>query len=236
MGCCCVKSYTQERTTKYDEIKQSLKTGDIVLFSGMSPMSNIVKCSSSSQWSHIGMVVRLGNSEDRLKIRDPDGLYLWHSNSDSIDCLPDVISGVPKTGCQLSTLGKAIRCYTGTCVLRQLSDPFYDDQGLVKEFIFKEAHKNYEKNTCELFLSVYDGPCGRNKKNTEYYFCSELVAQTYMVMGLLKDQEYGIPSNEYLPRDFSEDSVLELLSNYTLLEEFMLLPPSYKKAHSCDGF
>ena len=68
------------------------------------------------------------------------------------------------------------------------------------EFLKETSKKPYEKKLSESLLSTYDGPGGENKENKSSYFCSELVADTMIKMGLLSE---GNITNEFVPKDFA---------------------------------
>jgi hypothetical protein len=53
---------------------------------------------------------------------------------------------------------------------------------------------------------------------SQTYFCSELIATFYKVMGILP---HHVPSSRYLPKDFAEPS-LQLLNEATLMPERQL--------------
>lgn len=44
-------------SVKYNEVKDQLKTGDLILFHGMSNSSKLNEILSGSEWSHVGMVI-----------------------------------------------------------------------------------------------------------------------------------------------------------------------------------
>jgi hypothetical protein len=57
----------------YDSIRNTLKTGDVVIFSGKSAVSNFIKLFSGGKWSHVGMVLRLKELDDAV--------LLWESTT-----------------------------------------------------------------------------------------------------------------------------------------------------------
>lgn len=148
-------------------------------------------------------------------------LYIWHAPSQVISFAPDEVTHHPKEGPQLNKLKPTLRAADGKVYVRLLKrkrtrkgmymdnisgmtgDPC--DSGLF-EYMKTTAPKTYETNFKELLLSAYDGVGGKNKKNLSSYFCSELVAQTFITMGILWEDE---PSNEYVPSDFNTKLVLE---------------------------
>jgi len=61
----------------------------------------------------------------------------------------------------------------------------------------------YETSQAELTKAAYDGPFGRNAEDFSSVFCSELVAEAYQTMGLVRDERTKA-ANEYTPADLSE--------------------------------
>ncbi len=82
-------------------------------------------------------------------------------------------------------------------------------------FMKGEDGKLYETSKQQLLLSVYDGPFGENTQDTSSYFCSELVVETYKMMGLISKKTI---SSEFTPKDLSTQSEtqLKILGDYTL--------------------
>ena len=90
------------RMKKYEDIRVSLKTGDLVLFEGKSLFSKIIRRASGSRWSHVGMI---------LKRQEFDYLALYESTGGG--SLPDLVHGVPVKGVQLVPLSDRILNYEG---------------------------------------------------------------------------------------------------------------------------
>jgi hypothetical protein len=80
-------------------------------------------------------------------------------------------------------------------------------------------NRPYEKDKLELIKAAYDGPLGHNEEDLSSLFCSELVAEAYQKMGLLREPPKGLPSNEYTPKDFSEKKGLVLEKGASLSKE-----------------
>lgn len=176
-------------TEKYKEIRDDLKTGDILLFSGQEPVSGIIKLVTRSKWSHSAMV---------LKIPDYDMVFIWESG---ISKAKDFFEGKPVLGVQLVLLSERLRLSSDPIICRPLKNALTDDQ-YQKMIEFRNEIKNrpYEKNMVELFKSAYDGPFGQNKEDLSSIFCSEMIAEALQRVGLLTED---IPSNEWTPADFS---------------------------------
>jgi hypothetical protein len=86
-----------------DDVTHS-QTGDLMMFSGSSVFGSLIRCSTWSEWSHCGII-----------IRDPwftkvakKGLYLLHSNPKTV---VDLESGQPLFGTQLSLLQDVVDSY-----------------------------------------------------------------------------------------------------------------------------
>jgi len=175
---------------KYEDIRNSLKTGDIVLFSGKGNISTGIKYATRSRWSHVGMV---------LVLPEYDFTCLWESTT-----LSDIrdVSGVLRRGVQLVPLSDRIQQYRGEIAFRKLLVNVPDDSILKLMILRKELRdRPYEKNKLELIRAAYDGPFGANAEDLSSLFCSELVAEAYQALGLIDERE---PSNEYTPADFAD--------------------------------
>ena len=174
----------------YKDIRDNLKTGDIVLFSGNSLISNGIKLVTNSIWSHVGMV---------LKIPEYNMVFVWESTT--ITKLADAIDGKVKNGVQLILLSDRVNTYDGTMSVRHLSHTM-DEHAIFELMKFRQEVRNrpYEQDKIELIKSAYDGWLGDNDEDLSSLFCSELVAEAYQRMKILSET---LPSNEYTPADFS---------------------------------
>lgn len=182
----------------YENIRTRLKTGDIVLFSGKGGISTGIKWFTQSKWSHVGMVLRLP---------EWDVVLLWESTT--LSNIADIESGRERKGVQLVPLSERIKKYKGEASIRLL-DVERTPEMLTQLSILRAEIKGrpYEKDKIELIKSAYDGPFGENIEDLSSLFCSEMVAEAYQRMGLLAEEP---PSNEYTPKDFSDEGELDLL-------------------------
>lgn len=195
----------------YSSIRDSLKTGDIVMFSGKNAISNIIKLFSGGKWSHVGMVLRLKEFNDTV--------LLWESTT--LSNIPDIECLAATKGVQLVPLSQRIINYGGEINLRRLNKPVEPKMlNKLAECREKLSRKPYEKNELELLKAAYDGIGGKScGEDLSSLFCSELVAEAYQAMGLLLEYPQGLPSNEYTPMDFSSRGKLELQEEYELESE-----------------
>lgn len=195
---------------KYDQERNKMKTGDIILFSGKGNISHGIKLVTNSKWSHVGMVLRLPESK---------AVFLWESTT--LSNLKDAIDGRSKKGVQLVLLSERVKAYQGEISVRHLKNFELDKIGYLKLMKFRERVKNrpYEKDKLELIKSAYEGPLGHNEEDLSSLFSSELVAEAYQQIGLLLEEPKGIPSNEYTPKDFAEKKGLVLQKGAALGKE-----------------
>lgn len=180
----------------YSEIRPTLSTGDLVLFSGSGIISASIKFFTRSKYSHIGMVLRL----------EHDFLAIWESTT--LSPIIDLDTGLPAKGVRVVPLSESIRSARNVVVRRLLEADITPSDierlmQLRKDFIGKP----YEQHERELIKAAYDGPGGRNHPDLSSIFCSELVAAAYQHIGLI---DPDLPSNEFTPGDFSEGNGLVL--------------------------
>lgn len=196
-------------TALYESVRDELDTGDIVLFSGKGLISAGIKWSTSSRWSHVGMI---------LKLPEYDFVTVWESTT--LSSTNDLDTNSARKGVQLVPLSARISDYDGAIAIRRLLGAAHtgDSVKSLMQFRREVAGRPYEESELELIKSAYDGPLGKNKEDLSSLFCSELVAEAYQRMGLVT---YAKASNEYTPADFSEKNQLALISG-ALGEELII--------------
>jgi hypothetical protein len=195
---------------KYSETRATLRTGDLVLFSGRGTVSNMIKYGTLSNWSHCGMVV---------KMEQYDFITIWESTT--LSNIPDLESEMPLMGVQLVPLSERLKKYDGDVAIRRLKGGELSNDDINKLMLLRKQlkGKRYELSKMELFKAAYDGPFGANIEDLSSIFCSELVAEAYQSLGLLDDVK---ASNEYTPADFSEKRMKNLLGDFYLSEEELI--------------
>jgi len=181
----------------YEEIRPLLNTGDIVLFSGKSFISWLIKKITGSPWSHVGLV---------LKSQELDSILIWESTT--LNNIPNIENGRIAAGVQISSLSERIRHYNGTVGIRLL------EARRTPEFIramidLKNEVRGYkyEQNKIKLIRSALDlFWWQKNRKDLRSIFCSELVAEAYQRVGLLDTNKV---SSEYTPSDFGGHLIMK---------------------------
>lgn len=178
----------------YAKIRPSLQTGDIVLFSGHGWISRLIQAGTFSQWSHVGVVIRMPDRYDAVMLLE----------STTMSKANDIISGRAIRGVSLVQLSERVRRYGGDVGIRRLINIERDDS-FISAFakLRHELHgRAYPSGYWELIKSAIDIPFFKNKRNLKTVFCSELVAEAYMRAKVLS--RYKMPSNEYTPADFAK--------------------------------
>ena len=191
---------------RYEDMESRLRTGDIILFRGVSRRSRMIEMATESAFSHVGMVVRSNDAASPL---------LWHTDPRAVT--KDVADGGTHRGAQLNDLGSA---------LARMTSPEYGDTPYVRQL---QAERTPEMDVAvqhaialandvafpSLARIVKDWLLGHLRiATTERYMeCAELVAFTYQQMGLMSREP---PPNAYLPNNFSDRMKLPLLNGATL--------------------
>lgn len=173
----------------------SVKTGDIVLFSGKGVIPTIIKILTFSKWSHVGMVI----IDDKY-----DFPLLYESTHDN------TIRGLDNdkfnTGVQCVPLHKRIETYNGKVALRRLHNTdFTKTRHKLKAMRKKFVGTPFEINKIELLSSVRWLKFLRTKGSLDHQFCSENTAQGHIELGVLDPE---IPSSHYSPAWYARNSVL----------------------------
>ena len=154
---------------KYEEYRKIAKTGDVILFSGWSPASLLIRLITWSLWSHIGSVARITTD-----------VFCWESTK---------MTG--KDGVQISLLSNRIATYKGRVGIRRLhtrrDNDFYWVARNLRHILMGVK---YELKIEELIGSALPY---KNKWNLTTIFCSELKAFLFMCLGILKSKD---PPNE----------------------------------------
>lgn len=199
----------------FDQLVPDMQTGDLILFNGQYEGSQFIELLEGSEWSHVGMVVRLPSHEEPL---------LWESTS--LVNLPDVIYKDYKPGPKLVILKERLEHYgdelkkykDANFAYRKLSVQRTPEMQYNLESLISRLHGIPDPGFWEMIWDVVKGRIFHIKVNLDRYFCSELVAETYLSLGLLGDKK---PVNAYMPFDFSDKGKL-VLQRGSLLPEVMI--------------
>jgi hypothetical protein len=219
----------------YSKQRSQLGTGDLVFLHGTSPagvmIEQLEELAGWPPYSHVGMVVKDGTD-----------LYLWDAPGGG-DCFEDPYAETDPdnrmyptavhNGCRVSVLDDVLAYYAtkvdvGGFWLRQLTSGVSADQfaalrtfiNLVDGQLFPTGPGS-EPDVTGLGANFLAGQ-DRGSLFFGTYFCAQLVADSYMRMGLLGMDDF--PPNGYSPAAFSmsNSSRLPLAKGVTLADVIFL--------------
>ena len=185
-------------TQPYQRLREQLKTGDLILFSGRTLAGRIVRGFTGSCWSHVGLVVRLPDM--------PQTPLLWEATRASK--VHDIFHGCPFDGVQMVSLDDRIASYQGLVAVRRLQGVATDAEararleGLIDAWRAK-PYRNFVRQHISAWMHGEEGLAFQRGG-----FCSELVAEVYRQWRLLPADR---PAHHYVPRDFSQEAAMPLL-------------------------
>lgn len=208
-SCCCCLDFVSRKNENLNSLSindlcKVAKTGDIILFSGISSASKFVEIACASMWSHVGIIY-----ENPQKQNDP----LLFESVHAKDHTYDVQYSIKKhaSGVRLVNLRDYIQGYKGNCIaLRQLQCSSSESYIKLHKHLCNVLHnviisihgRPYENRWLEFFLARFR--ClGSYGETEDSFFCSELVSYCYKQAGLIA-KPYFNHNNEMLPDDYSE--------------------------------
>jgi hypothetical protein len=181
------------RTVVYEDIEPRLRTGDVFLFHGKSAISKKVERGTRSRFSHASMVVRPDVSKPP---------FLWQTGP--VKIVRDRLTRTDHGGAQLGDLKEALLLMTS---------PEYGDEPYVRQLTLNRTPE-FEQLTMMIVSDIDGRPFptmtqmmqqwkagqSRRSESDRTLFCAELVAETFMRIGLLL---LDPPPNSYSPKSFS---------------------------------
>ena len=177
-----------EETVPYAEIRETLMTGDIVLFHGLDWESDIIQILEFNQWTHVAMVVRAPEIEYPM---------IWESTP--LQFIEDKTLRKKKAGARLVSLDERLAVAVekklyGRFAVRHLELVRTEEMiETLKDFISGKVHLLPFPSDWKLMLELFRGRLLMEEKSrTNDVYCAELVAETYKQMGLLSHE---VPSN-----------------------------------------
>ncbi len=170
----------------YNEIAPKLQSGDVFLFRGKTLVSRIIDFMTDSIYSHAGMVVRMPDAHGK------DTLYLWQSFEPEggvvLDHLEDFLSKY-----KTSEHGSSF-------VVRQLAVNRSPEMVQALSKFIAEVKGRPFPSVLTWFIHWVGGNMGI-PSGLKNFFCSQLIAQTYIRMGVFSKRP---PATAYTPGRFAE--------------------------------
>jgi hypothetical protein len=195
------------------------RTGDLWLFRGSSAADSLIRLTTNSPVNHVGMVIA------------PDDLppMMWHAELGR--SLPDLWSGDRSRGAQLHDLSDAVTVwatkYGQQAWLRQLhpsADRDMEDAALRAVARLDGTPFPSTAGLAGHWLKGRMRRGGRHRRGSlETAYCAEIVAATYIAMGLLPPDR---SPSWYDPGRFWSGDTLPLLRGATLGGEIAVSVPA----------
>ena len=190
---------------------ETLKTGDILLFSGhtkgaMQYFSDMIKYGTHSNYSHVAMVLK-DPTYFNLSLK---GIYLWESGWEG---KPDPQDNNIKLGVQLTPLNEIMENFKGSKIIVR---PISSNKNFTDEKL-KEIHEVVYNKPYDIVPKDWIGALFRedsDPQKTNRFWCSALVGYIYTKCGIIKpDTDWSI----LRPSDFSLDGErLAFINGYSL--------------------
>ena len=218
-------------SVRYDDIEASLATGDVLIFHGSSGESVTIEQKTHLPFSHSAMVIRPGRNRPPL---------IWQAAP--ISLTKDTFTKTLHGGAQISLLRDNLIFVTNpkygdTPYLRRLKFARTPEFETVAAWAIAGLDGTPFPKLTKLLKQFRAGT--RHRATTDRtFFCSELVAHTFMMMGLLP---FDPPPNSYAPGYFSSEFAehrgrrgmragphatdLPWLRGASLGREMLLIPP-----------
>ncbi len=200
----------------YSKLAPSLKTGDLVLFSGQYQMSKLVEKLEGSKWSHCAMVVRFDEFDYPL-------LY----EATALTNLPDLLNGKHITGPKVVNLEERLKTYGDD--VKPYIPPMYairrcskeatpEDVATIKS-ILTELEGLPNPGEWKMIFEVLVGRYLYIPTKMTDITCSGFIAYTLRHLERLGGRK---PINGFMPKDFSTDGKLKLLDGVTYGDEIVI--------------
>jgi len=178
----------------YNEVRDEMRVGDVIAFSGNSVFSKLIKSVTHSDISHVGTI---------LSSSFVQGISL-------VQVIESTSIRKGKAGVVFNRMSKHLREYDGEIFWLPLKEVMRKqfDVGRFVNFLFAQQGKKYDMP--QALGSVIDF-IPDNREDLDKLFCSELVTAGFEISGLVSD----INASEQTPKDVIEfdlyDNIYQLV-------------------------
>lgn len=183
----------------YTPHRNQMKTGDLIIFSGTSFVSEVIRWKTNSPYSHVGMVLDTFHNEGF-------GQSIMVIESTSLIDIPDIQTKEIVKGVQLHWLSKRINAYKGSIFWAPLHEPLSHDGTIIMQQWLRSKHNarvSYDyAQAIGAGLDFFDDFGLENEPDFSTLFCSELVAKAL--------QKARIISEAYNPSEMTPQNIVDL--------------------------
>ncbi len=167
----------------FKDLQADMKTGgDLMLFNGQYEGSKFIELLEGSEWSHVGMIVKLDDMDEPL---------IWEATS--LTNLPDVIFHDKKKGVKLVKLEDRMAHYGDELKKYEAANFGYRKMNVERtaELNKRVLELNKEYHGIEdpsFWQMIWDAVLGRYLRISvplDKFFCSEFVAEMYLKLGFI---------------------------------------------------
>lgn len=203
-------------TVSLDEAVDATRTGDLWLFRGGSGPDRAIRVITNAPINHVGMAV----------VIDDLPPMMWHAELGQ--ALPDLWAGKHHRGVQLHDLRGAVERWSTVYHQRAWLRQLHPTAGRAQEDALMRVIARWDGTSFPKTAALtwrwllgrsarlLPGRGGDPEARAEAAYCAEVVAATYIAMGLLDDDR---PTNWYDPGRFWSGDELALIPPWSLGSE-----------------
>ena len=187
----------------YDNVKDYLETGDLILFSCNDFVSKGIKYTINSKYSHVGIVIKGADNNLYILECDMTGSYDYISNKDY------------KPGGHLLDLKTKIEEYDGTKFgFRKLRNKNKTiSRNKLNKILKQSLIIGFQDNWVTWMVAHFKNNfLGKLLNDPQYMFCTQYVAYVYQQLGIISKKN---PSYLFTPKDF-EITNLDFINGFYL--------------------
>lgn len=167
----------------YEKIRDKMKFGDVISFSGKGDVSNLIKWKTNSDISHVGMVFE-------TELMGGDKRIVLIESTSQVN-LPDLRTKELVKGVQQQHLSQRLHGYAGQAYYHELKEDLDELQkAAMYGWLFNKHASRTPYDKIQAFgsaLDLFDNMGLENKPDFNSLFCSEMVAEAFRIAGLLED-------------------------------------------------
>ena len=187
----------------YNLIREKMKFGDVISFSGKGVISNVIKWHTKSDISHVGIVL------DTEIIKGEKRIVLIESTS--LVNLPDLRTKELIKGVQQHHLSQRLNNYDGQAYYHELLTPLTDAQkASMFSWLFRKHGSRTPYDIVQALgssLDLFDSLGFENTPDYSSLFCSEMVARVFEIAGIWKGNPSEQTPADIIKFDFLADRV-----------------------------